>query len=129
MSATNFLENALLNQLVGNSTYTPGTLSLGLATAVGDAEAATGIVEVSGGAYARQSIPTAMWASPSTGTISPNVNITFPEATADWGTVTHAVIYDSNDVAILITALARTTIINTGNQYSIRPTAFTIGIN
>lgn len=47
----------------------------------------TGGTEVSGGSYARQS-SASKWATPSAGSVSTNATITFPTATADWGTVT-----------------------------------------
>ena len=41
MSGTNYIENALLDHLVGNATYTGGVIHAALATAVSDAEAGT----------------------------------------------------------------------------------------
>lgn len=94
--ATNYLENKMLDHLVGNATYTPGTLYLALATAVSDAEAGT-FTEVTdtGTAYARQSLAAANWDAAGTttdGTVEINTNIQFATATANYGTVTHAVI-------------------------------------
>lgn len=42
--------------------------------------------EVTGGSYARVS-SAAKWATPSAGSVATNAVITFPTATADWGTV------------------------------------------
>lgn len=44
--------------------------------------------EVSGGSYARVDSK-GKWGTPASGTVSNNATITFPTATADWGTVTH----------------------------------------
>lgn len=45
--------------------------------------------EVSGGAYARQAIT---WAGAAAGAKAPSADVIFPEATANWGTVTHVAI-------------------------------------
>jgi hypothetical protein len=42
--------------------------------------------EVTGGSYARVS-SAGKWATPSAGSVATNATITFPTATADWGTV------------------------------------------
>lgn len=88
---SNYLENALINATVRNTTFTsPATVYLGLfITDPTDANTGT---EVSGGSYARQSIT---FASPSNGVTSNSAQITFPTATADWGTVGWIGIYDS----------------------------------
>jgi len=121
--ATNYLENKMLDHLVGNATYTPGTLYLALATAVSDAEAGT-FTEVSetGTAYARQSLAAANWDAAGTttdGTVEINTNIQFPTATANYGTVTHAVITDSATYgggnALIIKSLTSSKTIETGD--------------
>ena len=88
---SNYLENALINATVRNTTFTsPATVYLGLfITDPTDANTGT---EVTGGSYARQSIT---FASPSNGVTSNSAQITFPTATADWGTVGWIGIYDS----------------------------------
>ncbi len=48
--------------------------------------------EVTGGSYARQLLS---FAVASGGTMSTNANVTFPRATANWGTVTHVGVADS----------------------------------
>jgi hypothetical protein len=97
---TNYLEDKIINHLFGDDTgasgadhYTaPTTWYVGLQTATpSDSAAGT---EVSGGAYARQSVA---WTLQSSGTAqaSNTAAITFPTATTDWGTVTNAGIYDA----------------------------------
>jgi hypothetical protein len=88
---SNYLENALINATVRNTTFTsPATVYLGLFTS-DPTDAGTG-TEITGGSYARQSI---IFASPSNGVTSNSAQITFPTATADWGTVGWIGIYDS----------------------------------
>lgn len=93
MSAmSNYLENALINATLRNTTYTsPATVYVGLFTT--DPTDADSGVEVSGGSYARQS---ATFAAPSNGASTTSADVTFPTCTADWGTVTHFGIYDAS---------------------------------
>tara|TARA_R100000808_G_C2149349_1_gene157746 strand:+ start:1262 stop:1696 length:435 start_codon:yes stop_codon:yes gene_type:complete len=97
---TNYLEDKIMNHLFGDDTgasgadhYTaPTTWYVGLLTAApSDSAAGT---EVSGGAYARQSVA---WTITGSGTAqAANTSaITFPAATTDWGVATHAGIYDA----------------------------------
>lgn len=86
MAKTNFHENAWINHVLRNTPYTaPTTVYIALLTAVTDVEGST-FTEVSGGAYARQSVT---FGAPSNGTASNTNTVTFPQATANNGTVTH----------------------------------------
>jgi len=78
-----YLQNALVNHVFRNSALTsPTTVYLALYTVdPGDADSGT---EVTGGSYARQSIT---FGAPTLGVTSSVGNITFPTATAPWGTV------------------------------------------
>jgi len=96
MSATNYLENAVLDHLVGNSVLTGGVIYIALATAVADAELGTFTeVSESGTGYVRQQAAAGDWATSSGGTVTTSGNIQFPVATAGYGTVTHVVLTDS----------------------------------
>lgn len=85
---TDYLENELLDHVIGNESYTaPATLYVGLAQSVADDGTITG--EPSGNGYARVAVtnnatnfPAASGGSKTNGT-----EITFPEATGDWGTL------------------------------------------
>ena len=80
---SNYLENALINGTIRGTTYTaPTTVYIGLYTS-DPTDANTG-TEVSGGSYTRQS---ATFAAPSNGSSASNADVTFPQATANWGTV------------------------------------------
>ena len=82
---SNYLENALINATLRNTTYTsPSTVYVALFTS--DPTDAGSGTEVSGGSYARQS---ATFGAPSNGASSISSAIEFPQATGNWGTVTH----------------------------------------
>lgn len=88
---SNYLENALINATLRNTTYTsPATVYVALFTS--DPTDAGSGTEVSGGSYARQS---ATFAAPSIGAAATNADIQFPQATGNWGTITHFGIYDA----------------------------------
>jgi hypothetical protein len=80
---SNFLENALINATLRNTTYTSvATVYVSLWTS--DPTDAGSGTEVSGGSYARTAVT---FAVPSNGVTTNNADVTFPTATASWGTV------------------------------------------
>jgi hypothetical protein len=80
---SNYLEDALINATLRNTTYTsPATVYVGLYT-TDPTDANTG-TEVSSGSYARQSVT---FAAPSNGLSASDADVTFPQATGNWGTV------------------------------------------
>ena len=88
---SNFLENALINATLRNTSYTsPTTVYVGLYT-TDPGEGNTG-TEVSGGSYARVSVS---FGAPSNGVSTNSASVTFPTATGTWGTVTHIGILDA----------------------------------
>lgn len=99
MSAfSDYLEAALLNHILRNTAYSkPSTIHIGLFTADPGESGATG--EVSGGSYARAAVTNdnvnfPQCAVSGTPTKTNAGIISFPTATAAWGTVTHWAIYD-----------------------------------
>ncbi|MCH8029053.1 MAG: hypothetical protein IH874_03880 [Candidatus Dadabacteria bacterium] len=90
-SMTDFLELELLDHVLRNEAFTsPTTVYIGLFTAApGEAGGGT---EVSGGSYARQAIAFDAAASR---TAANTALITFPVATANWGTITDWAIFDA----------------------------------
>jgi hypothetical protein len=80
---SNFLENALINATLRNTTYTSvATVYVSLWTS--DPTDAGSGTEVSGGSYARTAVT---FAVPSNGVTTNDADVTFPTATASWGTV------------------------------------------
>ena len=96
-SFSNYLENALLNQIFRGTAYSfPGTLYVGLYT-VAPSDAGGG-TEVSGNSYARVSVTanTTNWAESTAGATSNSSAITFPQASGNWGTVVALGILDAS---------------------------------
>jgi hypothetical protein len=88
---SNYLENKLLDHVLRNTSYnSPTTVYVGLYTSdPGDGNTGT---EVSGGSYARQvlNVTTA-----SGGIVTSSADVTFPQATGSWGTVSHIGLLDA----------------------------------
>jgi hypothetical protein len=80
---SNFLENAIINATLRNTTYTSvATVYVSLWTS--DPTDAGSGTEVSGGSYARTAVT---FAAPSNGVTTNSADVTFPTATGSWGTV------------------------------------------
>lgn len=87
-SKSDYLENQILDHVLGGGDYTrPATVYVALYT-VAPTDAGGG-VEVSGGSYARAAVMNnaTNWPAASGGQKSNGTAITFPVATASWGTV------------------------------------------
>jgi hypothetical protein len=95
-SKSNYLENAILNHVLGRQTYTPpATVYVALFTAApGEAGGGT---EVSGGGYSRVAVAndTTNWPTTTSGQKSNANAITFPQATANWGTIVAWGLFDA----------------------------------
>ena len=115
---SNFLENELYDHLLRNLAYTaPSTLYVALLT-TDPTDANTG-TEVSGNAYARQTIA---FGVPSDGVGSNSGAVTFPTASpATWGNVTHFGIYDavSGGNLLLHTPLTAAKQVDNGDTFKI----------
>lgn len=103
-SATDYTEAKVLDYLFGAVSFTPpATYYLALFTAA--PSDAGGGTEVAGGAYARVSIINNLTNWPAASgdpTTKSNGNpITFPEATASWGTPTHFGVFDAATLGTL----------------------------
>ena len=95
-SKSDFLENKLLDHVLGNAAYTaPATVYVALYT-VAPSDTGGG-TECSGGSYARVTVTNNATNFPaaSGGAKSNGVAITFVEATASWGTVVAFGIFDA----------------------------------
>jgi hypothetical protein len=93
-SFANYLENELLDHLFGKGSYTPPTIYIALSTS-DPLDDGSGISEPSGGAYARVQTAAADWNTAASGATDNANDITFPTATASWGTVTHFAAFDA----------------------------------
>ena len=112
---SNYLEDALINATLRNTSYTsPTTVYLGLYTSdPTDADVGT---EVAGNAYVRQSIT---FGAPSNGVSTNSAAIEFPQATGSWGTVAYIGIRDASTAGNLLfhTPLDASKTIATGDVF------------
>lgn len=93
-AASDYTENKVLDHVLKNTAFTqPTNLYLGLWTSDDGLESGTVTSEVSGGSYARQTLS---FGTASGGSASTDATVTFPAATANWGTITHVAIMDAD---------------------------------
>lgn len=121
---SNYLENALLNAVLNNTSYTsPTTTYVGLFTS--DPTDAGSGTEVSGNSYARVA---ASFGNASQGNCTNDADITFAQATGNWGTVTHFGLYDASTSGNLLFhgALTSSKAIESGDIFKIASTNLSI---
>ncbi len=114
---SNYLENAIINATLRNTTYTsPAVVYVGLFTS--DPTDAGSGTEVSGGSYARTAVT---FGSPSNGVTTNSAAVEFPQATSNWGTVGWIGIHDAATSGNLLyhTALDASKTIDTGDIFKI----------
>ena len=114
---SNFLEDALINATLRNTTYTSvATVYVSLWTS--DPTDAGSGTEVSGGSYARTAVT---FGAPSNGVTTNDADVTFPTATASWGTVGWIGINDAATSGNLLyhTALDTSKTIDSGDIFKI----------
>ena len=100
---SNYLEDALINHILRNTAYaSPGTnVWISLYTTNPDEDDSG--TEVSGGSYAREQLSgTGDWDAPSNGATANTADLTFTQATASWGEVTHVAIHDASSAGNLL---------------------------
>jgi len=116
---SNYLENALINAVLRNTSYTsPATVYVSLYTSdPTDADSGTE-VSTSGTGYARTAVT---FGAPSNGVSTNSADVTFPTATASWGTVTHIGIHDASTSGNLLfhTPLDTSKTIDSGDIFKI----------
>ena len=116
---SNFLENALINATLRATTYTsPATVYVSLYTTdPTDADSGTE-VSTSATGYARTAVT---FGAPSNGVSTNSADVTFPTATASWGTVTHIGIHDASTAGNLLfhTPLDTAKTIDSGDIFKI----------
>lgn len=97
MSLSNYLENELLDHVFKQTAYAcPTTIAIALSTA-DPSDSGANIAEPGAGAYGRVKCATdgADISAASAGETANVGALTFPQATASWGTITHMAIYDA----------------------------------
>jgi hypothetical protein len=97
---SNYLEQKIIEAVLKNTTFAGGANTyVALLTATATPESGT-VTEVSGGSYARQAMLAASaWSAGSQVTdfyeVSNAADISFPVASADWGTIVAFALYDA----------------------------------
>lgn len=118
MAKSDFLEVNLLNHVLRNVAYSsPAAVYLALFT-VAPTDAGGG-TEVTGGAYVRQSVTFGAPGTPAQNQVTNTADVSFPVATADWGTVQHFAIFDASSSGNMLyhAALTASRTILTGDQF------------
>ena len=136
-AASNYLENALLNHVLTSTGYTaPTTRFLALfnntsGNAAANLEAGTLTDETgtSGTGYARQAVT---FAAASGGSSATNATVTFPTATANWGTITHVAVMDGGTAGVgnvlFWGAVTTSKTIETGDTFQVTSGNLTISL-
>jgi hypothetical protein len=122
------LDTALLKHILGVATYTPGTLQIALYTTNPTEPAGTGGVETTYTNYARVTVPSSAWGTP-TGTATNSVSaINFAACGATGATITGWGIYDANSstIPILSGPLGANLAVSNGITPSFSPSTLTI---
>jgi hypothetical protein len=124
---TNYLENKLLDHVLRNVSYTsPTTAYVGLFT---DAPSDTGSgTEISGNSYARVALSVSTATS---GVVTSSANVTFPQATGDWGTISHLAIFDAltSGNMLMYTELTTSKVIGNGDIFQISSGNLTVTLD
>lgn len=109
-------ENKILDHIFGKGSYTPPTIYAGLSTA-NPLDNGSGLAEPSGSGYARVATSSASWTTASSGSLSNASDITFPQATGSWGTVTHFALFDAASAGNMLAhgALSQSKTITSGD--------------
>ena len=121
-----YLQDKVVNLSLRNTSYTPPTtVYVGLFTSTVTAGGSG--TEVSGGSYARTS---ATFSASSSGATANSADITFPTATASWGTVTYVGLYDASSAGNLLyfTPLDVSKTIDSGDIFKITTGNLTVSL-
>lgn len=99
-SFSDYLENKVLDHIVGKTSFTMPTAYVALST-TDFTDAGTGGTEP-GDTYARVTTSGADWAVASGGATSNAAAITFPQASASWGTIGYFAVFDAATVGNML---------------------------
>ena len=109
-------ENEILDHIFGKGSYASPTIYVGLSTA-DPLDNGSGLAEPSGNSYARVVTSSASWTTSSGGSLSNAGDITFPQATGSWGTITHFALFDAASAGNMLAhgALSQSKTITSGD--------------
>ncbi len=130
-AASNYLENKILDHVLTASAFTQPSRYIALFTqSPGESGSFTYEISTSGTAYARQAVTFAAAASGSSAT---NATVTFPTATANWGTITHVAVVDGDTEGagnvLFYGAVTTSKTIETGDTFQISSGNLTISLD
>jgi len=91
---SDYLENKILDHIFGKGSYTPPVIYVVLSTS-DPTDDGSGIAEPSGNAYARRQTSASDWNAATSGSLDNASDITFGQATGNWGTITHFALFDA----------------------------------
>ncbi len=127
MSASNYLENKVLDHVLGSSAYAqPSALYVALSTgSFNDDNTGT---ELTGNGYSRKVVT---FGTASGGSISSNSNVEFDTATGDQGTISHFGIFDASSGGNLLYhgAFSASKVISTGDVLKIASGSLTVSLD
>tara|TARA_R100000329_G_scaffold150610_1_gene143969 strand:+ start:1667 stop:2050 length:384 start_codon:yes stop_codon:yes gene_type:complete len=127
MSASNYLENELLDHVLGGSAYTsPSAIYVALSTgSFADDNSGT---ELTGNGYTRKAIT---FGTASSGSISNNSAVEFDTATGSWGSVSHFGLFDASSGGNLLYhgAFSSAKTIETGDVLKISSSSLTVSLD
>jgi hypothetical protein len=121
---SNYLETAIVNAVLRNTTYTsPATVYVALFT-TDPTDANTG-TECTGASYVRKAMT---FSAPSNGVTSNSSAVEFDQATTSWGTITHMGLYDASTSGNLLFhgALTASKVIDTGDVFKFASAALAV---
>lgn len=93
-SASDYLEDKVLDHVTGKTAYTKPTCYIGVSTA-DPLDDGSGLAEPVGNGYARVTTAGGDWDAASGGAVANAAAITFPQASGSWGTITHFAGFDA----------------------------------
>lgn len=128
---SDFLEAKLLDHVLRNVSYTPPSAVYVSLHTTDPTDVGTG-TEVSGGAYTRQTATfSAAVTSGGVTSIKNSADITFPQATANWGTVTHIGIWDAATTGNLLFSgvLSTSKTVSSGDVFSLLANNVTVSLD
>jgi hypothetical protein len=130
-AASNYLENKILDHVLTATAYTQPSRFIALFTAnPGEDGAFTNEIGTSGTAYARQAVT---FAAADSGSSATNATVTFPTATANWGTITHVAVVDGDTEGagnvLFYGAVTTSKTIETGDTFQISSGNLTISLD
>ena len=129
---SDYLENLLLDHVLGKTTYTGPTTTYIAAYTVAPADAGGG-TEVTGGSYARVAYTNSVanWPNASGGSKSNANTIDFGTATANWGTIVAVAILDAVTAGnfMFYGLMVNSKTVNSGDGFRFLPTKLSVALD